>query len=141
MHIMGSFSSNIMIEKILSSKIQIDRSTIQIGSVDSYEKGLDVLKNLNTSEINSAVWVGLDTRTEKKLAEIETSMCYDVIKRLQVLERKEFQSFEEEEKSSKGGVVDIVLKKVLEHFNELVDKNVDMITFKEKQLRIPEVDA
>jgi len=101
-----------------------------------------VIKAMNIDDINSALWVGLDIRTEKKLAEIESERAYSNVRHLNILEKKEFQNFDDGDSGKVGGgIIENVLKKVIVHFENLLDKNVDMISFKEKTLRISEVDS
>jgi len=139
---MNVFTGRLIDENVINSSIRIEKTTLNIGSVTNYEKGFDVIRGMKIDDINSALWVGLDIRTEKKLAEIESERAYSNVRHLNILEKKEFQSFDDGDSGKEGGgIIENVLKKVIVYFENLLDKNVDMISFKEKTLRISEVDS
>lgn len=90
---MQQFTKLLLDDKVLTSGIKIDKTYFDIGSVTNYGKGFDVLRGLKAEDINQAIWVGLDTRTEKKLAEVEADKNYAHIRYLGILEKKRIPKF------------------------------------------------
>jgi len=66
---------------------------------------LEILQRIDKNSINASSLVGLDNKTEIKLLEINSKLNYEKLLLLNILEKKEFQSFDDSDSKEDKSII------------------------------------